>query len=469
MKLIDNGVIKFDYQFPLYNFFFPSQTAHSFSADNINAAEIFASASRHSTSRALYFHIPFCEKICSFCPFTKGLYKNQEQIDAYTKALIKEIELKSKIMDLNSAPIKAVFFGGGTPSLLSPANIRSIRKALHDNFDLSEVSEFSFEFSTTSVNTETVLATAELGVTHARFGLQTIHKEWRNLFNLDPEINRIEKSSQLLNSQFDHVLCDILYGMNGSTEEQTLIDIDYAVALGVSNIDIYPINNVATSVKLHKALRSRTPDVTPALRKLNMKLLFDEHLRSKGYVPYNGHGYRLAPSQTSLPYVKDYRFIYHDHLYGYADLDLLGFGTGAISALHGAVITNTSSRERYCSELMSDNYSCRISLHDPVLSEARPLIMGLPYHGNVSKAHINFHKIPDALMARLRSLISAGLITETKTTYSLTHLGWLWYSNLMFYLMPQSEQEHFKNLVFQRLSTPGRVITESELIYRKIL
>lgn len=330
---------------------------------------------------------------------------------------------------------------------------------------MRDVQEFSFEFSVTSVTEERIRALAAIGVTHARFGLQTMDREWRQLFNLDPDIGKIERAAELLNNQFEHVLCDILYGMNGSREQQTLVDIDKAVAMGVSNIDIYPINNAATSVKLHRQIKARFADVMPAMRKLNMKFMLDEHLRQYGYVPYNGHGYVRRPAAGSALFAEDYSFIYHEHVYGYADHDLLGFGVGAISSVAGHVITNISSREKYTRGMAQGEHLCQVSRHDPLLDLVKPLVVRLAYHGSVDKRLVELGHVPEALMRRLDALIQAGLVLEDSQFYRLTRLGWLWYSNIMFYLMPASEQDILRKLVFERLDVPGRDITEHELIY----
>ncbi|MFJ4385420.1 coproporphyrinogen-III oxidase family protein [Pseudomonas sp. NPDC089408] len=465
MQLLDKGLLKFDYQFPLYNFFFPSQARDVYQPAPHQFAAMMSAANQVSRSRALYFHIPFCEAICSFCPFTRGLYKSASDIDRYTKALIKEIEYKAQAMDLKAVPVRAIFFGGGTPSLLSPRNIHDIGEALHRHFDMRNVQEFSFEFSVTSVTEERARALAAIGVTHARFGLQTTDREWRQLFNLDPDVGKIERAADLLSNQFEHVLCDILYGMNGSNEAQTLVDIDKAVAMGVSNIDIYPINNAATSVKLHRQIKARFADVMPAMRKLNMKFMLDEHLRQYGYVPYNGHGYVRRPGAGNALFAEDYAFIYHEHVYGYADHDLLGFGVGAISSVAGHVITNTSSREKYTRGMAQGEYMCQVSGHDALLDVVKPLVVRLAYHGSVDKRLVELSRVPEALMRRLDALIGAGLVLEDSQFYRLTRLGWLWYSNIMFYLMPASEQDILRRLVFERLDVPGRDITEHELIY----
>ncbi|WEK29193.1 MAG: radical SAM protein [Candidatus Pseudomonas phytovorans] len=465
MQLLDRGLLKFDYQFPLYNFFYPSQAHEVYQPATHRFAEIMTAANRVARSRALYFHIPFCDAICTFCPFTRGLYKSASDIDRYTQALIGEISHKAQMMDLKAVPVRAIFFGGGTPSLLSPENIHEIGEALHRHFDMRDVQEFSFEFSITSVTEERARALAAIGVTHARFGLQTIDREWRQLFNLDPDIGKIERAVEQLRGHFGHVLCDILYGMNGSHEQQTLADIDKAVAMGVSNVDIYPINNAATSVKLHKQIKARFADVMPAMRKLNMKFMLDEHLRQYGYVPYNGHGYVLRPGADSSLFANDYSFIYHEHVYGYADHDLLGFGVGAISSVAGHVITNTPSREKYTQRMTAGEHLCQVSGHDPLLDAVKPLVVRLAYHGLVDKRLVAMDRMPEALLSRLDALIQAGLVVEDTYHYRLTRLGWLWYSNIMFYLMPASEQDILRKLVFERLDVPGRDITEHELIY----
>lgn len=467
MKLINNGIIKFDYQFPLYNFFFPSQSLNVFRPSEEELSGLLNSANDNAKSRALYFHIPFCEAICSFCPFTRGLYKNEEDINRYTKALIKEIEYKSRLMDLKNVPVRAIFFGGGTPSLLSPKNINDIGKALHLYFDMSTVEEFSFEFNITSVTKERISALIDIGVTHARFGLQTVDPSWRKLFNLSEDIVEIERAANLLVPAFEHVLCDIMYGMNGSSEIQTLIDIDKAIELGLSNIDIYPINNVVTSVKLHKQIKDRTSEVFPAMRKLNIKMMIDEHMRHKGFLPYNGHGY-VRRTETYPPLItREYSFIYHEHVYGYSDHDLLGFGVGAISSIVENVITNTSLREQYIARMTEGDYVCQVSQHASVLDLVKPVALRLPYHGEIEKSKVAMSELPKGLLERLYDLIKADLVIETDTTFELTKLGWLWYSNIMFYLIPESEQNILKKIVYDKLSASGRDITRSELIYSK--
>src|SRR5689334_20972059 len=97
---------------------------------------------------SLYFHIPFCTHRCAYCDF--NTYAGQEEmIPAYVDALCKEIKLVGSSPEQGrfEEPLKVhtVFFGGGTPSLLSPKQFESIFRSLHDNFTLTADAEITIE------------------------------------------------------------------------------------------------------------------------------------------------------------------------------------------------------------------------------------------------------------------------------------------------------------------------------------
>lgn len=102
---------------------------------------------------------------------------------------------------------------------------------------------------------------------------------------------QIQYAARALNAAFPHVSFDIIYGMNGQDEEDIISDLEQAIALGTTNIDIYPINNVSTQPKLHKHIKDTNLGVTSATRKFTMNILIDAYMRSRGFMPHNGHGY----------------------------------------------------------------------------------------------------------------------------------------------------------------------------------
>ncbi len=459
--LRQQSLIKFDRQFPIYNFFFPSQGKERSKG---TFQEIWTGAQRHMRSRALYFHIPFCDTICNFCPFTRGKYSDRAVIDRYVESLLTEIRMKADLVDLRSVPIGAIFFGGGTPSLLDPDQIVEIGDLIHKTFDLAHLREFSFEVEVKSLTRERADAMREIGVTHPRFGLQTFSRKWRDMFDLTATLRQIHEAAALLKEKFPFQTFDILYGMSGQDEEELIADLSQAVALGTTNVDIYPIDNIVTQVGLHAKLAKADAAPTSAMRKFSMNVLVDQFMRHAGFMPHNGHGYVRAPV-TSAVVSDDYSFVYHEHVYGYHDFDLLGFGVNAISSTMGHVTTNPHSRKAYDEKLSLGVLPGETSEHDHSLDYARPLVLRLPYHGHIKKRHLVWDRIHPEVTVKLEQLKQEGLIVEDETSLSLTKLGWYWYVDIMYFLMPKADQLLMNAMVAQRLRDPGRSFTKRELLY----
>lgn len=456
-----DSLIKFDRQLPIYNFFFPGQGRER-SAHSIK--DIWHEANASSRLRALYFHVPFCDTICNFCPFTRGKYSDRAVIDTYVENLLREIELKAEAVDLRAVPVTSIFFGGGTPSLLDPDQILRIGAAIRDNFDLSQLTEFSFEIEVKSLTRARAEAMRAIGVTHPRFGLQTFDPKWRDTFDLTATLQQVREATALLVELFPFQTFDILYGMSGQDEEELVRDLSEAVSMGTTNIDIYPIDNIMTQVGLHKKLAEASMAPTSAMRKFSMNVLVDQFMRHSGFMPHNGHGYvRTAPTDEVVS--DAYSFVYHEHVYGYHDRDVMGFGVNAISSTLGHVITNTASKKVYAERLAQGAFPCTISQHDTSLDFSRPLILRLPYHGQVDKRLVHWDKVPPEVIAKLEQLKEQRMVVDKGHELTLTKLGWYWYVNTMFHLMPRDEQLATNGVIVQNLKNPGRSFTKRELLY----
>ncbi|HMB22010.1 MAG TPA: radical SAM protein, partial [Anaerolineales bacterium] len=113
---------------------------------------------------SLYFHIPFCVHRCAYCDF--NTYAGQEDmIPAYVDALTREIDFVGNQLSNHSItqslnhpiPVHTIFFGGGTPSLLSPKQFESVFESIRDNFDLTEDAEITIEANPGTVSYENLL------------------------------------------------------------------------------------------------------------------------------------------------------------------------------------------------------------------------------------------------------------------------------------------------------------------------
>ncbi|MDG4658574.1 radical SAM protein [Ectobacillus antri] len=449
MKLLKDGFMKFDYRLPIYNWFFPlgyqplsSEKKHLIEKSNF---DIYNVAGENSKFRALYFHIPYCEKICTFCPFSREINTNDKEHEEYVEALIKEIRIKSKYKNIGETPVHSIFFGGGTPSILKPELIRKIGNALKECFDLSELKEFNYECHLTTITEDRLQALKDIGVTHARMGVQTFNPLYRKFFNLIENIDLIFEKVGLLNKYFSTVSVDMLYGMHGQQIDDFIKDLHHIVQLNTSNIDVYPINNVVTQAKLGRELRENNMEATTGFTKAQMNVLLRNYMRHNGYHPHNGHGYVKAPKKVleDNPVVTDiYRFQYHEAHYGYKNHDIIGFGSGAYSITDGYVIGNNNITKKYVKDLLENNHlDMKIGEFAPVICENKGISFHLPYHGEAEKAKINFDLVRPEVLSRLEEVILEGLVIDDGTHYRLTELGWNWYGNLLFYLSPDSEQQ----------------------------
>jgi oxygen-independent coproporphyrinogen-3 oxidase len=465
VALTENAALKFNSFVPIYNWIYPVSGSPSSTFTGAAAPRVLGHVPP-ATSRALYVHVPFCDTICSFCPFARTTRHGEDDVDAYVAALLEEIRLKGQIAALTSVPIGAVFFGGGTPSLLPGHHIVAIGEALARYFDLSECREYSFEFEVKSVDPERIDAARHIGVTHARFGAQTFSPRYRELFTLTATVDQIVTAAAALKQAFRVVSCDVLFGMNGQDEDDLLSDVQAAADLGLANLDFYPINNLVTQTRLTREFRNAGLPSTSGLTKHYMNILVREALRDRGFLPHNGHGYtRVGPEELSRsPVITDkYSFIYHEHILGFPDHDLLGFGVNAVSSFRGFATQNHVSRTRYIRSLASGLIPMRVSEHSPSMDACRPVALALPYHGKIPRSWAEPARLPGGVRHRLAAAIAHGLIEVDDSFLSLTRVGWEWYSTLTHYLLPSRERKALQILLDRGAADPNRDIEPSGL------
>ncbi len=461
----------FDYRLPIYNWFYPLAydeiTSETRAKLNSNSINILNYAGANSRFRALYFHIPFCEDICTFCPFYRVVNTDELIFEYYTQALVKEIEIKSKYVNISHYPVDAIFFGGGTPSILTPTQIRKIGKALHEHFDLSRLKEFSYECHLTTVSEDRIAAMKDIGVTHARMGVQTFNPKYRKFFNLVESTDLIYRSVGLLTANFPFTSVDLLYGMHGQTFTEFVQDLNHVVQLNTPTIDVYPINNVVTQTKLHKELHENNMEATSGFSKTLMAVILREYMWKSGYLPHNGHGFVKVDSKDLAvrPVVTDqYRFQYHEAHFGYKNHDIIGFGSGAWSITDGFIIENPKPWKSYMDDLHKNaNLNMKLYEFDPLVCESKGVAFHLPYHGEADKEKINWQLVRPEVIERLQAAIARGLVVETPTHYRLTDLGWLWYGNLLYYLSPNSEQEKINAFIAETNAVGNRFVENSSI------
>ena len=195
----------------------------------------------------LYLHIPFCNLSCTYC----GFFKDQAQeslIEAYSKRLIKELGLWFHKGIFSNRIIKAVFFGGGTPSVLSPQQITKILAEIRKLAVLSDDCEITFESSIFDMDADKFSACLDGGVNRFSFGIQTFNTQVRRSIGRPDSRETLLRKLQAFARSDARIIIDLIYGLPGQTKQDVLDDLQLAMETGVAGLDLYKLQILPESV-----------------------------------------------------------------------------------------------------------------------------------------------------------------------------------------------------------------------------
>ena len=195
---------------------------------------------RPSERSAVYIHIPFCRLDCTYCGFYKQK-ADDAKLAAYAESLIKEIQGLRSCPLVEKSKVAAVFFGGGTPGLLSPAQITAVMAAVEDTFHPASGAEITMESSLSDMTEEKMEAAVASGVNRFSFGVQSFDTRVRHAVGRpDPKEKAAESIRRYAGLGAD-VIIDLIYGLEHQTEETMRKDIRQAVSCGVAGLDLYKL------------------------------------------------------------------------------------------------------------------------------------------------------------------------------------------------------------------------------------
>jgi oxygen-independent coproporphyrinogen-3 oxidase len=187
------------------------------------------------TAAGLYVHIPFCSSRCSYCDFATGLYQS-ELAERYVRCVVNEI-CASQYTGEN---VDTIYFGGGTPSLLAPAQLDRILASLYDNFKIATDCEITLEINPGSATPEKLRAFRSLGVNRASFGAQTFDDaELAKLGRSHNTADALRTFADLREAGFANVSFDLIAGLPGQTLDGWRRNIKQALDLAPEHLSFY--------------------------------------------------------------------------------------------------------------------------------------------------------------------------------------------------------------------------------------
>lgn len=184
----------------------------------------------------VYLHIPFCKQACNYCDFHFSTsLKNKESL---VDALIKELELRKNY--LSDKKINTIYFGGGTPSLLSEKEIGSILEKIHSLYEVNPHAEITLECNPDDLSNNKLQELKNLHINRLSIGLQSFNEEelkWMNRAHTASESESSVKRAQ--DKGFENITIDLIYGSKFSTLSNWKQTLQKAVDLDVTHISSY--------------------------------------------------------------------------------------------------------------------------------------------------------------------------------------------------------------------------------------
>lgn len=199
----------------------------------------------------IYIHIPFCKQACSYCDFY--FVTKSDQQSAFVNTLVKEINSKKESTFANEA-VESIYFGGGTPSLLSIAEVEHILSAVKTTFEL-DLKEVTIELNPDDVTKEYLAGLKDIGVNRVSMGVQTFDEELLRFMNRTHNADEALKCLELLEtSEINVFTADLIYGNPGQSLEMLRNDLDTLLQFNPPHVSAYSLT-IEPRTRLGKQLK----------------------------------------------------------------------------------------------------------------------------------------------------------------------------------------------------------------------
>lgn len=368
---------------------------------------------------ALYLHIPYCKEKCPYCDFNS--YANGINKDFVT-ALKKEIGIKSKNID--QYQIGSVFFGGGTPTTLSSAQITDILNYCFKMFSIESDCEISIEANPGTVDYQYLEILRENNFNRLSLGCQSFDDDLLKRIERIHDCDEIYKSfSAAETAGFKNISLDLMFGLPGHTLEIWTDTLQKAVQLKPTHLSVYNLT-IEKETPFYDQFQKGELTIPSEELQLKMYEKAVEYLSQAGYVHYEISNFAMKGYECR-------------HNKGYwNNNEYLGFGPGAASYMGGTRTMNILSPETYIQTLLEKNEIPLFEKEtlDRKKSMGETLILGLRMLRGINLPDFErrFGKSIDSEFGdKINKLHNEQLLEYTDERLKLTHKGIL-FSNEVF-------------------------------------
>lgn len=294
---------------------------------------------------SLYVHIPFCHTLCWYCGCHTTVARRYGPVEDYLDALLGEIDLVAAALG-DRRTVGHLHFGGGTPTVLAPEDLRTLAQALSERFDLASDAEFAVEIDPRRLRLETVAALGEIGVNRASLGVQDINPEVQRAVNRwQPFAVTDRVVGWLRAAGIERINLDLMYGLPHQTEARVLRTVDAALELAPQRIALFGYAHVPW-MKRHQRLIDEAALPGSAARAAQVRAAA-LRLGAAGYVAIGLDHFARPDDELAVAW-REGRL--RRNFQGYTTDTapaLLGLGASAIGALPQGYVQNAVRLDAY--------------------------------------------------------------------------------------------------------------------------
>ncbi len=387
---------------------------------------------------SIYIHIPFCEKRCSYCDFNTYAGINH-LIPNYVDAILNEIKIYGDALGENT-PIRTIFFGGGTPSLLKNDQFENILNLVFKTFNCLETQEISLEANPGTVDLNYLNDLRKVGFNRISFGVQSDQKKYLDLMG---RIHDHDGSIQAVNfarkARFENINIDLIYGLPDQTLNEWEQTLNTILTLQPQHLSLYALG-VEENTPLWTWIKDgkvNSPDDDLAA---SMYELAVEMLGSKGF-----YGYEIS-NFAKKDINKDYRCLHN--LQYWRNQPYIGIGAGAHGLINKYRTENLKTIPQYIKSLRQNQN---------IINQFSPAIENLTVIDE-------FTEMQETMMVGLRLIDEGVSIPQFVERFNKSPLDV--FSNEIEYLL---ENELLKISSDQEITIPKEKIMVSNLVFQKFV
>ena len=324
---------------------------------------------RHALPLALYVHIPWCVQKCPYCDFNSHEARGEIPEADYISALIADLE--SSLPLIWGRTVSSIFFGGGTPSLLSGAGLDRLLTAIRTLLPLLPDAEVTLEANPGTVESAKFAAFRAAGINRLSLGIQSFNPAHLKALGRIHDGEDARRAIEIATAHFDNFNLDLMYGLPGQTLEEALSDVETALAFAPTHLSCYQL-----TLEPNTAFAAAPPVLPDPDRCADMQEAIEDRLAAAGFAHYETSAFAQPGRQC------------RHNLNYWTFGDYLGIGAGA----HGKLTLHDGKRwevRRQMRWKQPKQYLAQVAQAKPIQEEFSVEMADLPFEFMMNALRLN--------------------------------------------------------------------------------